>query len=101
MLVPKGRVVLTGWEPRDRSDPGLPDRLRAVDTHQGLLDAGFVEIEVRDRPALRAAERSMWEEAAALDPGEDPALQSFHEDGLRMLDTFDLMRRVMATGTAP
>jgi len=43
----------------------------------------------------------MWEEAAALDPGGDPALQSMHEEGVRVLATFDLTRRVMATATAP
>jgi hypothetical protein len=30
----------------------------------------------------------MWEEAAALDPGDDPLLQSFHDEGARSLDTF-------------
>ncbi len=43
----------------------------------------------------------MWEEAAALDPGDDPALQSFHDEGVRSLDTFTLVRRVMASATAP
>ncbi len=42
----------------------------------------------------------MWTEAAALDPGDDPALQSFHAEGVRSLDTFTLLRRVMATATA-
>jgi len=36
----------------------------------------------------------MWEEAAALDPGEDPALRSLHDEGVRALPTFDLVRRV-------
>lgn len=101
VLAPGGRVVLTCWEPLDRSDPLLPDRLRAVDTRRGLLDAGFTEVEVLDRPTWRAAERALWEEAAVLEPGDDPALQSFHDEGLRMLGMFDLVRRVMATGTAP
>ena len=43
----------------------------------------------------------MWEEAAALDPGDDPALKSFHDEGVRSLATFPLLRRVMATATAP
>jgi SAM-dependent methyltransferase len=101
VLAPGGRVVLTCWEARDRTDERLPDRVRAVDTQQGLLDAGFGDVEVVDRPAWRSAERSMWEEAAALDPGDDPALQSFHDEGLRVLGWFDLVRRVMAAGTAP
>ena len=43
----------------------------------------------------------MWEEAAALDPGDHPALHSFHDEGVRALEIFDLARRVMATATAP
>jgi hypothetical protein len=42
----------------------------------------------------------MWEEAAALDPGDDHALQSFHAEGLRSLDIFTLLRRVMVTAAA-
>jgi hypothetical protein len=42
----------------------------------------------------------MWEEAAALDPGDDPALRSFHDEGVRSLAIFDLLRRVMADATA-
>jgi hypothetical protein len=34
----------------------------------------------------------MWEEAAALDPGDDPALQSFHDEGVRSLQIFDGVR---------
>jgi SAM-dependent methyltransferase len=101
VLAPGGRVVLTCWEAKDRTDPGLPDRLRTVDTRHGLLAAGFLDVEVVDRPAWRSAERSLWEEVAALDPGDDPALQSFHDEGVLMLSRFDLTRRVMATGTAP
>jgi hypothetical protein len=43
----------------------------------------------------------MWEEAAALDPVDDPVLQSFHDEGVRALETFDLVRRVMGTATTP
>jgi hypothetical protein len=43
----------------------------------------------------------MWEEAAALDPGDDPALQSFHDEGVRSLQIFHRVRRVLATATAP
>jgi hypothetical protein len=42
----------------------------------------------------------MREEAAALDPGDDPALRSFHDEGVRSLETFSLYRRVIATATA-
>ena len=40
----------------------------------------------------------MREEAAALDPGD---LRSFHDEGVRSLETFDLVRRVIATASAP
>jgi SAM-dependent methyltransferase len=96
-----GRVVLTCWEPADSGDERLPERLRRVDLQAGLTAAGFEEVEVSDRPGWRACERAMWEEAAALDPGDDPALRSFHDEGIRALDIFDLVRRVMATATAP
>lgn len=43
----------------------------------------------------------MWAEAAALDPGEDPALRSFHDEALRAPVVMELTRRVMATATAP
>jgi SAM-dependent methyltransferase len=101
ILAAGGRVVLTNWEPRDPGDERLPARLRHVDLRAGLAGAGFAGIEVRERPGWRDGERAMWEEAAALDPGDDPALRSFHEEGVRSLPILDLTRRVMASATAP
>jgi SAM-dependent methyltransferase len=95
-----GRAVLTCWEPLNRDDEQLSERLRQVDLRAGLAGAAFSGIEVADRPRWRDAERAMWEQAAALDPGDDPALRSFHDEGVRVLKTFDLARRVMATATA-
>ena len=100
VLASGGRAVLTCWEPHDPEDERLPARLRQVDLGTGLTAAGFEEVEVRDRPGWRAGERAMWEEAAALDPGDDPALRAFHDEGVRVLDTMDLVRRVLATATA-
>lgn len=101
VLAPGGRVVLTCWEPLDPDDDRVPAQLRQVSLGASLEAVGFRHIEVTERPNWRAAERSMWEEAAALDPGDDPALKSFHDEGLRSLATFSLFRRVMATATAP
>jgi SAM-dependent methyltransferase len=101
ILAPGGRVVLTCWEPREPGDERLPARLRHVDLAAGLAAAGFGEVEVRDRPPWRDRERAMWAEAAALDPGDDPALISFHNEALRSPVVIDLTRRVMATATAP
>jgi SAM-dependent methyltransferase len=101
ILVPGGRAVLTCWEPREPGDERLPARLRHVDLAAGLTAAGFGDVEVRDRPSWRARERAMWAEAAALDPGEDAALISFHNEGLRSPVVIERTRRVMATATAP
>jgi SAM-dependent methyltransferase len=101
ILAPGGRVVLTCWEPHAPGDERLPARLRRVDLGAGLIAAGFAEVEVRDRPLWRDRERAMWAEAAALDPGDDPALISFHSEGLRAPLVLELTRRVMATATAP
>jgi SAM-dependent methyltransferase len=91
-----GRVVLTCWEPVAHADERVPERIRRVDLDAGLTAAGFGDVEVRERPGWRASERAMWEEAAALDAGDDPALRSFHDEGVRTLPTFALVRRVMA-----
>jgi len=102
VLRPGGRVVLTCWESTTTpGDDRVPERVRRVDLRGGLTGAGFEEIEVTERPDWRAAELAMWQEAAALDPGDDPALRSFHDEGVRSLAMFDLLRRVMATGTSP
>jgi SAM-dependent methyltransferase len=100
VLVPGGRVVLTCWEAVDRQDGRLPERLRNVDLRAGLAAAGFVEIEIYERPDWQAVEHAMWEDAAALDPGADAALRSFHEEGVQVLEFGQLTRRVMASATA-
>jgi SAM-dependent methyltransferase len=101
ILKPGGRAVLTCWEPLDSGDQRLSGRLRRIGLRAGLAGAGFGDIEVADRPGWRAAERVLWEEAAALDPGDDSALRSFHDEGVGALKTFDLVRRVIASATAP
>ena len=101
VLVPGGRAVLTCWEPLTAGDKRLSERLRGVDLSAGLTTAGFDDVEAQVHPDWRAVERAIWEEAAELDPGDDLALQSFHGEAVRSLTTFDLVRRVMATATAP
>jgi SAM-dependent methyltransferase len=101
VLVPGGRAVLTGWEPVEPGDERLSARMRRVDFGAGLRAAGFAEVEVRERPRWRARELALWQEAAALDPGADPALRSFHDEAVRSLGTFAALRRVLAAGTAP
>lgn len=101
ILRPGGRVVLTCWEAVDPDDLAVPDRLRKVDLRGGLEEAGFTDVNVRERADWREAERAMWTEAAALDPRGESALLSFHEEGKRSLDGFDRVRRVMASAARP
>ena len=96
-----GHPELTCWEPLDWDDERLPGRQRRVDLGRGLAATRFGDVEVGDRPGWRACERVMREEAAALDPGDDPALRSFHDEGVRSLEIFGLVRRVIATASAP
>jgi SAM-dependent methyltransferase len=101
VLVPGGRAVVTGWEALDPEDERVPARIRRISFAAGLAGAGFTAVEVLDRPAWRERERAMWQEAAGLDPGTDPSLRSFHDEGVRVLQTFPLVRRVLAIAVAP
>lgn len=93
--------VLSTWEVTDPTDLQVPARLRAVDLRRDLPAAGFVDVEVQDRPDWRKAERALWEEAIATPDTGDPALQSLRAEARRSLDTWDSLRRVFAIGTAP
>jgi SAM-dependent methyltransferase len=101
VLRPRGRVAVTCWEPADPGDEELPEPLRDLDLARDLGAAGLADVEVVDRPAWREIERGLWEEAAALDPGDDPALVSTRNEAENVLAHFDQMRRVLATATAP
>ena len=101
VLVPGGRVVLTCWDAVDRSEERVPARLRSVDLGSGLRGAGFVDVEIVDSPDWRDVELAVWRDAVALDPGDDPALRSFHDEGVRSLEMADAVRRVLASATAP
>ena len=101
VLKPGGRVVLTCWEPVDRDDERLSLRVRRANLSAGLHQAGFRDVEVRDRPSWLACEHALWEEAVALDPGDDPALRAFHAEGVKSLRWTGLLRRVLAVATSP
>ncbi|GAC1545992.1 MAG: hypothetical protein NVS3B12_34710 [Acidimicrobiales bacterium] len=98
---PGGRVVLTCWEAVDRRDERIPEGMRKVDLRAGLTGAGFVDVDVADRPAWLAAELAMWDEAAALQPGDDAATEAFRDEGVRVRPALAVMRRVIASATAP
>jgi SAM-dependent methyltransferase len=101
VLKPGGRVVLTSWEPLDRSDERLSVRVRRANLSAGLHQAGFTDVEVRDRPSWLAREHALWEETVTLAPGDDPALRSLHAEGVRSLQWTALLRRVLAIATNP
>ena len=101
VLRPGGRVVLTCWEPVDRADERVSARIRRVNLAGDFARAGFIDIEVRDRPSWLAREQAMWREAITLDPGDDPALRSFRDEAVRSLERGDLLRRVLAVATSP
>jgi hypothetical protein len=90
--------VLTSWE-TDTVDEKLPSRPREVDLAGGLSAAGFAAIEVAEKPIWYERELAMWNEAAALDPGDDPALQALREEALWVLDRPPGTRRVMGAAT--
>jgi SAM-dependent methyltransferase len=98
---PGGRVVLTCWEAQDPDDDRVPERLRRVDLRGGLTAAGFADVEVSEKPQWRTAELELWHEAAALDPGDDPALQSFRDEGRRVLERPFGVRRLLAVAQVP
>jgi SAM-dependent methyltransferase len=100
VLAPAGRAVLTCWEPVDRQDVRLKERLRTVDLRAGLVEAGFTDVVVEERPDWRARELRLWQEAADLEPGGDPALRALHDEGVKVLEVRSLTRRVMASATA-
>jgi SAM-dependent methyltransferase len=101
LLRPGGRVVLTTWEAVGPADERVPPRVRAVHLERDLRAAGLVEVEVRDRADWREHERHMWQEAVAVPDSGDPAVLSLKAEGRRSLETFDSLRRVVATATAP
>lgn len=101
VLRPGGRLVITCWEGRDRSDEQVPERIRDLDLTTSMNDAGFAHVMVEERPGWVAAERAMWEAAIEADPQGDPAVASLKEEAEYVLPQMGRVRRVMARGTAP
>lgn len=82
--------------------PELAEALRLrANLGAGLRQAGFTDVEVRDRPSWLAREHALWEETVTLDPGNDPALRSLHTEGQKSLQWTALLRRVLAVATNP
>jgi hypothetical protein len=89
------------WEVTGPPDERVPARLRVVNLRRDLRAAGFADVGVQDKPDWHEAERRMWQEALAAPADGDAALESLRAEGRRSLDTFDSVRRVLATATAP
>jgi SAM-dependent methyltransferase len=101
ILAHGGRLAVTTWELRGPAPEGVPERIRRMDLARHLLEAGFEQIEVTEKPDWYAAERSLWEAALQADASGDPALASLQEEATQALAAFDVRRRVLATATAP
>jgi SAM-dependent methyltransferase len=101
VLLPGGRVVVTCWEALDATDERLSPRMRQLDLLRQLPRAGFVDVEVTDKPAWRLAEQALWQEALTIDADDDLAMQSMQDEARRVLATFDGLRRVLATASTP
>jgi len=101
ILLPGGRVVVTCWDALDADDGRLSPRLRQLDLGRQLPRAGFVDVEVADKPAWRLAEQALWREALTIEADDDPAMRSMQDEAQRVLATFDGLRRVLATARAP
>ena len=99
VLRPGGRAVITAWEPVDPDDQEVPapmHRLRLVD---GLVVAGFEDVELEVCDDWAASERALWQEASTLDPGGDPALEALRDEALSVLGVFERLQRVMVSAT--
>jgi SAM-dependent methyltransferase len=59
LLASGGRLALTCWEAIDPSDERVPPRIHAVNLRRDLPKAGFVDVEVHEKPEWRQAERAM------------------------------------------
>jgi hypothetical protein len=79
----------------------VPERIRRVHLARDLAEAGFAAVEVREKAAWEATERSMWEAAVAADAPGDPAVASLQREGTRVLGHAGHTRRVFATAVAP
>jgi ubiquinone/menaquinone biosynthesis C-methylase UbiE len=101
VLRPGGRIVITCWEALDATDERVPARVRQLDLVRQLPLAGFVDVEVTDKPAWRTTEHALWQEALAIEAGDDLAMRSMQDEARLVLAAFDGLRRVLATATTP
>lgn len=101
LLASGARLVLSCWEAAEPPDERVPPRIHAVNLRRDLPAAGFAGVQVHEKPEWREVERRMWQEALAASADSDAGVRSLQAEGRRSLDTFESLRRVFATATAP
>jgi ubiquinone/menaquinone biosynthesis C-methylase UbiE len=101
ILAGGGRLAVTAWEPSGLAPETVPAVIHQVNLGRDLLEVGFEQIEVTEKPEWSAAQRALYEAALQADAGGDPALASLRKEATQVLAAFDVMRRVLATATAP
>jgi len=101
ILAGGGRLAVTTWEPSGPVSETVLELFRQMNLERDLLDAGFEQIEVTEKPEWYAAQRALCEAALQADASSDPALASLRKEAAQVLAAFDVMRRVLATATAP
>ncbi len=101
VLRPGGRVVLTCWEARTLGDVGVPERFANLDCGRVLRDAGFVDVDVAERPEWDRRRQAVYEAVLEADPSDDPGLTVIQTEARTVLPTMPLTRRVLVTATKP
>lgn len=101
LLVSGARLVVSCVEAVEPADERVPPRIRAVNIRRDLPAAGFVDVQLCEKPEWREAERRMWQEALAAPVDSDAGVRSLQAEGRRSLERFESLRRVLATATAP
>ncbi len=95
VLRPGGRVALTCWE----GDAGVSARFASLRCGEVLRDAGFVDVEVVERPEWEERRRAAYEAALAVGPSDDPGLTRMQAEGRSGLPQMPRLRRVLAVAT--
>jgi SAM-dependent methyltransferase len=101
VLRPGGRLVLTCWEARTRADAAVSERFATLRCGEVLRDAGFVEVEVVERPEWEQRRRAAYEAALEVGRSDDPGVTMMQAEARTGLAQLSLVRRVLAVGTAP
>jgi SAM-dependent methyltransferase len=101
VLAPGGRLAVSCWEAAGDGAELASPRIQAVHLDRDLRAAGFADVQVREMPQWREAERRMWQEVMAAPAGADAGMRSLQAEGRRSLETFGSVRRVFGTAAAP